>query len=233
MFKKLSIATVLLASSSVSQALPVEISYSGAFNSGTFSECSGYDLAGFCMDWTDSAIQDSAFYGVLDFAVGDTFSGTIGYDSSVVAGNDDGAFASWDQIPLASTLTIAGDEATTTAGLPNFEYSSAFANNMDGFDGFSLSQSGFIDDWWVSIGLDIFDYDGILLSDTTLPEDVAFPENGASTFNIVFMKSLSDDIYRFTGDLDSLVSVNVPAPASLGFFSIALIGFSLYRKKRA
>ena len=81
----------------------------------------------------------------------------------------------------------------------------------------------------------MFDFSGTMLDDLALPTELNLTANSWNTFSVTFLNDLTDDQYRFTGDLDKFAmnSVGVAGPATAIVFASALFGLISVRRRKS
>jgi len=240
--KKLSIAAALLTVSATSQAVSVDMSFSGVITEGSLSSCIDEE-AGICNDWSNIALANTAFHNDVDFSVGNSFSGITnmhfdGTPGTVDIFDDYAYYGGWEDLEgwkgfSASSQFEVGSEQSSNPAFSNLESDMAVVTNADDYDVFSVTQVGILDDWSVLVSLDLFDFGATMLDDLSLPTDIELTDNSLNTFSITFMNNLSQDQYRFSGELDNfaMTSTSVAAPATNIVFASALFALMAFRRK--
>jgi hypothetical protein len=195
---------------------------------------------------TFSSVQDTGDVSSLpDLAaglvVGQTISGSFAYDTSVVAGYNDGISASYNGAALSATLpsgVVSSGPSTTTTTIQH----NAPADQL--FLSAGLISPGSVGPFFVVLGaVQLYDPTGTAFSSVDLPTSIDLNTFSSKTYSVqesaYYIYSVAPDFNEgFIGrrfinfDLTSL-SVAVPEPSTwaimiLGF---AGVGFMAYRRK--
>ena len=200
-----------------SDAATISLDFAAAISEISLFECQEPAPGGLCNSSTQTFVAGSDFFSGLNVDLSDVINGTFVYAT-------EGPF---DISPLGDAANYRhnvigfdvemGEIALPSSALPSPSMGSNLTINNDSSAGDGMVAQRLLenDEWVVFASLVLFDFDGQLYDDFTIPAAFSLGDYDSASFLISFANQVSLDQLIVTGNLTALTTTAVPLPGGL------------------